>query len=272
MVIPNNGGVPPEDFGLFGPTSVTWRIHGDPASLIGGLRALLIQALRPQAMAAVDQHSDFRSDPWGRLRRTSDYLVATTFGDSATALEWGARVRAVHRRVRGIDPVTGLPYRADDPVLLLWVHAVEVHSFLKAYRQYGGPVSEVDADRYVREMVRAAELVGLHADDVPQNLGDLRDYLRSQEMVMTPAAREGMRYVIAPPMPLVVRPLWAIPAAAAVAILPGRARALYGLPWPQVASLAIRPSVYAVLRILNTAIPPPVRVRRALERARSVAA
>jgi uncharacterized protein (DUF2236 family) len=272
MLIPNNWIVVSEDFGLFGPASVTWRIHGDPASLIGGLRALLIQALKPQAMAAVDQHSDFRTDPWGRLRRTSDYLVATTFGDTATAHQWGARVRAVHRRVRGVDPVTGLPYRADDPELLLWVHAVEVHSFLKAYRQYAGPVSDVDADRYVREMVAAAELVGLDRADVPQNLAEVRAYLRSQELVMSPAAREGMRYVISPPMPVYARPLWTIPAMAAIAILPGRARALYGLPWIPGAQYPIRGQVFALLRVLNTALPPPVRIRRALDRARAAAA
>lgn len=261
-----------EDFGLFGPTSVTWRIHGDPASLIGGLRALLIQALKPQAMAAVDQHSDFRADPWGRLRRTSDYLVATTFGDTATAHQWGARVRAVHRRVRGIDPVTGLSYRADDPELLLWVHAVEVHSFLKAYRQYAGPVTAVDADGYVREMVRAAELVGLDGEDVPHTLGDLRAYLRSQALVMTPAAREGMRYVLAPPMPLVARPLWTVAALATVAILPSKVRSLYGLPWAPGGQVAVRAQVFALLRVLNTTLPPGVRVRRALDRARTTAA
>jgi uncharacterized protein (DUF2236 family) len=271
MLIANNGPVASEDFGLFGPTSITWRIHGDPASLIGGLRALLIQALRPQAMAAVDQHSDFRSDPWGRLRRTSDYLVATTFGDTPTANEWGARVRNVHRRVRGIDPITGLPYRADDPELLLWVHAVEVHSFLKAYRQYAGPVTDVDANRYVREMVAAAELVGLHSAEVPQTLGDLRDYLRAQQLVMTPAAKEGMRYVLAPPMPLPARPLWTLAAMATVAILPAKVRSLYGLPWVPGAQVAIRGQVFVLLRVLNTTLPPAVRIRRALNRARAAA-
>lgn len=261
-----------DDFGLFGPSSVTWRIHGDPASLIGGLRALLIQALKPQAMAAVDQHSNFRADPWGRLRRTSDYLVATTFGDTATAHEWGARVRAVHRRVRGIDPVTGLSYRADDPELLLWVHAVEVHSFLKAYRQYAGPVTGVDADRYVREMVAAAELVGLDADDVPHTLDDLRAYLRGQELVMTPAAGEGMRYVLSPPMPLVARPLWTVAAVAAVAILPAKVRSLYGLPWVPGAQVAVRAQVFPLLRVLNTTLPAAVRIRRVLDRARATAA
>jgi uncharacterized protein (DUF2236 family) len=141
------------DVGLFGPGSVTWRIHGDPSMIVGGLRSLLAQALNPRAMAGVDQHSDFRVDPWGRLRRTADYVGATTFGDTATAEAAGAMVRAVHRRVRGVDPHTGRTYSAGDHDLLAWIHNVEVHSFLVAYRHYGGRVGDADADRYVAEMV-----------------------------------------------------------------------------------------------------------------------
>jgi uncharacterized protein (DUF2236 family) len=261
------------DVGLFGPDSVTWRIHGDPAGLIGGLRALLIQALNPRAMAAVDQHSDFRTDPWGRLRRTSEYLTATTFGDTATAHQWAARVRAVHRRVHGIDPVTGRAYSADDPELLLWVHAVEVDSFLVAYRQYAGPVSDEDADRYVAEMVRAAELVGLTAKEVPASIAELRVYLDSVTgLALSPAAKEGMRYVLAPPLPLAARPLWAAAATAAVAILPEHVRDLYGLRWWPVATPVVRAGVYGLLRIFNVAVPPPPPVRAAMARARSSAA
>jgi uncharacterized protein (DUF2236 family) len=262
------------DLGLFGPSSVTWRIHGDPASLIGGLRALLIQALNSRAMAAVDQHSDYRSDPWGRLRRTSEYLTATTFGDTATAERYAARVRAVHRRVSGVDPASGRQYRADDPELLLWVHAVEVDSFLSAYRQYAGPVSEADADRYALEMVRAAELVGLAAGDVPANVADLRSYLEDayRGLALTPAAQDGVGYVLSPPMPLAARPLWAVPATAAVAILPERVRSLYGLRWWRPATPVVRAYVFSVLRVLNVVVPPPPPVRRAIALARDAAA
>src|SRR5687768_9557676 len=116
------------DPGLFGPGSVAWRIQADPSSLIGGVRALLIQALNPQTMAAVAQHSNYKSDPWKRLMGTTDYVITTTFGDTAAAHAAVARVRAIHDAISGIDDVTGLSYRASDPELLLWVHAVEVHS------------------------------------------------------------------------------------------------------------------------------------------------
>jgi uncharacterized protein (DUF2236 family) len=261
------------DLGLFGPGSVTWRIHADPSSLVGGLRALLIQALNPRAMAAVDQHSDYRTDPWSRLRRTSEYLTATTFGDVATAERYAGRVRAIHRRVHGVDPVSGRPYRADDPELLLWVHAVEVDSFLIAYRQYGGPVSDADADRYTLEMVRAAELVGLVSDQVPSTLEDLREYLSGayRGLALSPAAKEGVRYVLSPPMPLLVRPLWAVPATAAVAILPDVVRGLYGLRWWPPATPVVRAAVFSLLRIMNVAVPRPPPVRRAFALGRKAA-
>jgi uncharacterized protein (DUF2236 family) len=260
------------DLGLFGPASVAWRIHADPSSLIGGIRALLIQALNPLAMAAVDQHSDFRTDPWGRLRRTSQYITDTIFGDTATAQAAGARVRAIHRRVRGIDPVTGRAYRADDPELLLWIHAVEVHSFLTSFRRYGGRLSDSDAERYVAEMVRSAELVGMHAEDVPHDLATLRSYLRGvHNLCVTPAAREGLRLVLSPPAPLPGRLAWTIPVAAAVAILPRRVRELYGLVWFEPADPAVRLAVTALCRALNAVVPAPEPVRRARERARSAA-
>lgn len=257
------GGV--DDAGLFGPGSVAWRIHADPAALIGGMRALLVQALNPRAMAAMAQHSDYRADPWGRLRRTAEYLVDTVYGSRERAERAAARVRAVHRRVHGVDPVTGVAYRADDPDLLLWVHAVEVDSFLAAYRAYAGAVSDDDADRYVAEMVRAAELVGLARRAVPHDVAALRAYLEGtfSSLALTPAAREGMRVVLSPPMPAALRPLWTIPAVAAVAILPPPVRDLYGLPWPPPATPPVRLAVWGLLRALNVARRPPAPIRRA---------
>src|SRR5262245_33753204 len=122
------------DAGLFGPDSVVWRVHADPVMLVGGLRALLVQALEPRAMAAVDQHSKFREDPWGRLERTTRFVLATTYGDTAAAESAAATVRGVHARIHGVDQITSQEYSARDPDLLLWIHAVEVESFVLAYR------------------------------------------------------------------------------------------------------------------------------------------
>ncbi len=254
------------DVGLFGPGSVTWRIHGDPSMIVGGLRSLLAQALNPRAMAGVDQHSDFRVDPWGRLRRTSEYVGATTFGDTETAKAAGAMVRAVHRRVRGVDPHTGRTYSAGDHDLLAWIHNVEVHSFLVAYRRYGGRVSDADADRYVAEMVRAAELVGLSPSEVPHDLAELRATLRAAPIEISDAAMRAKEFLLAPPMPAAARPLYAIPFAAAVSLLPRRVRRLYGLPWFPPVDPAVRLTTYGLLRVMNLALPEPPALRDAKAR------
>lgn len=261
------------DAGIFGPGSVAWRIHADPVMLVGGLRALLVQALEPRAMAAVDQHSKFREDPWGRLERTTNFVLATTYGDTDAAEAAAARVRKVHERIRGTDPVTGEPYAADDPDLLLWIHAVEVESFLLAYRTYAGRVTIADADRYVAEMARVAEMVELPRGRAPQSEGELRDYLRSvRGLRVTPAAVDGLRVVMFPPMSLRYRPLWVIPTTAAIAILPGYARRLYRIPWFPPAALPVRTAVFALSRVLNLATPTPPALRQARERVQGSAA
>src|SRR3954453_976458 len=261
------------DAGIFGPDSVAWRLHADPVMLIGGLRALLVQALEPRAMAAVDQHSKFREDPWGRLERTTNFVVTTTYGDSAAAEAAAARVRKVHERIHGTDPVTGAPYSGSDPDLLLWIHAVEVESFLLAYRTYAGRISDADADRYVAEMARVAEMVELPPGRAPQTEADLHEYLRSvRGLRATPAAFEGLRVVCSPPMNLRYRPLWAIPTTAAIAILPDYARRLYRIPWFPPAALPVRTAVFALSRVLNLVTPTPPSLREARERVEGRAA
>jgi uncharacterized protein (DUF2236 family) len=255
------------DAGIFGPDSVAWRIHADPVMLVGGLRALLVQGLEPRAMAAVDQHSAFREDPWGRLERTTQFVLDTTYGDTPTAEAAAARVRGVHRRIHGVDPVTGRQYSARDPDLILWIHAVEVESFLLTYRTYAGRVSAEDGDRYVREMARVAEMVELPTGLAPSTEGELREYLGSvRGLRATAPAFEGLRVVLFPPMDLKYRPLWAIPTTAAIAILPRYARRLYRIPWFPPAALPVRTAVFTLSRVLNLVTPPPPSLRAARER------
>jgi uncharacterized protein (DUF2236 family) len=240
------------DAGLFGPDSVAWRLHADPSMLVGAMRALLVQALEPRAMAGVVQHSDYKVDPWGRLNRTVRFVLDTTYGDTPTAEAACAAVRRIHDRVHGVDPVSGRAYSAHDPDLLLWIHAVEVHSSVHAYRNYAGRLSDANADRYVDEMVRVAELLGLPAAMAPRTLGELREYLRGVDgLQLTPGARESMRMIMYPPMPLPLRPLWVLPASAAVASLPRFARRMYGLPWFEPATPSVRAAVFGLTRFLN---------------------
>jgi uncharacterized protein (DUF2236 family) len=226
-------GIPehPADDGYFGPASVTWRTSADLSSPIAGLRALMIQALHPLAMAGVDQHSDWREDPVGRLAATSGYLATISFGEKAAADRVAARVRRIHEHVTGTDTITGQPYAAGDPALLLWVHAALVDSALVAKTLFGTPLAPADADAYVAEMVVAAELVGVPRDLVPATAAGLTAYLESVRPVLacTPAASESMAYLLDPPgLDDDIAEIWQDIADGTVASLPGWAAGLYG--------------------------------------------
>jgi uncharacterized protein (DUF2236 family) len=225
----------PKDDGFFGPASVTWRVAGDLAAPVGAMRAVLMQALHPLAMAGVDQHSGWRKDPVGRLAATTGYEVTVTYADRATATGAAARVRAVHSRVRGVDPVTGGSYAAGDPALLLWVHAALVDSTLAATALFGTPLAAADADRYVSEMTVAAELVGVPREMIPASAAALERYISGvrPELRGTPAAAESMGYLLDPAgMGEEVAELWQDIRDAAVAVLPDWARDMYGYPAP----------------------------------------
>ncbi|MGB8652079.1 MAG: oxygenase MpaB family protein [Mycobacteriales bacterium] len=244
------------DPGLFGPDSITWRVHADPSMALAGLRALLLQAVHPLAMAGVSQHSDFRSDPWGRLFRTAEYVGVTTYGTSAEAERAAARVRGIHRKLRGIEPESGRTYRVDDPHLLLWVHCCESESFLTTAVRSGLRLSRAQQDAYYAEQVTSARLVGL--SEAPSSVAEMADYFTSirPELRVTEAARATARFVLFPPMPtraLPARPAWAALAGASFAMLPRWARRLYRLPGlpttdlgASAAALALRTGLLAV--------------------------
>jgi len=224
----------PADDGLYGPQSVVWRVNRDRSFPLSGIRSLLMQALHPLAMAGVAQHSNWRKDPFGRLASTSSYLLVTTYGDTASAMTAAARVRSIHGHVRGVDSETGLPYSADDPGLLLWVHAAMVESILVIVRRYGRGLDAAEADRYVAEMVRFAEIVGVPAGQVPASVDALSEYVGSVDLLQaTPAAREAMSIVLDPPgLEEETRDLWRDLGQVAVGTLPPWARAMYGFSAP----------------------------------------
>jgi len=234
----------PEDAandGLFGPASVAWQVSADLASPVAGLRALLMQALHPLAMAGVDQHSGWRRDPVGRLAATSAYLATITFGERAAAAAAAARVRRVHDHVRGVDAVTGRLYAAGDPALLLWVHAALVQSSLAAGQAFGTPLSADDSDRYAAEMMVAAELVGVPRPLIPASVAELDRYVASvrPELRCTPAARESMAYLLDPPgLDQELAGFWQDVRDGAIAVLPEWAREMYGYGAPQPPPLA----------------------------------
>jgi uncharacterized protein (DUF2236 family) len=267
------------DTGLFGPDSITWRIHSDPSMLLGGFRALLLQAVHPLVMAGFDDNSFFQADPWGRLQRTGQFIDVVTFGSTPEAERAGARVRAVHARLpTGTEPESGRPYRVDDPDLLRWVHVTEVESFLSTYRRCGGRLTGGEADQYVAEMRESARLVGIDPRTVPSTQADIADYYAGirPQLRVTAAARRNVRWGLTPPMPTWVtlttpaRPAWAALVTTAGAMLPRWARRLYGLPGlpttDLAASLTGRTLRTALLTMPDAWTQSPTR-RAALQRA-----
>ncbi len=246
--------------GLFGPESVTWRVVGHQASLVGGLRSLIIQSLHPLAMAGVADFSDYRRRPLHRLQRTAAYVAATTFGTTTQAREAAQRVRRIHKHVRGVDPVTGREYSADDPDTQVWVHTVEMHSFLAAYRAFAGPVSDEEADRYFAENVQVAELLGTPPELVPASAAEVRDYFARvrPELRMSPAARDAIHFVLHPP--LATRELLAFQlplralSSGALALVPRDLRQLAGVD----RSPAMDAAAIATARPLVTALGLPL--------------
>jgi uncharacterized protein (DUF2236 family) len=228
---PTDGTTPPAwagdgDAGWFGPGSVVWRVHADvPAMLIGGISSLLLQTLHPGAMAGVEEHSNWRADPGGRLQRTARFLAATTYGTTAEAEAAVAGVRAIHGRVVGVRP-DGLPYRANDPELLRWVHVAEVFQFLRAYQRYGfPPLTSAERDEYLGSVARIGEALG--ATDVPHSVADVEAYFDAvrPDLRATPAALATAHDLIRPrSRDPIQRAAFEVMTRAAVGMLPGWAR------------------------------------------------
>ena len=241
-----------DDHGLYGPASVAWRVHGDSAMVLGGLRALMLQTLHPLAMAGVADHSDYRHDPWGRLHRTGRFIGATTYGNTATAERMIEMVRVIHDRVTGTTP-DGRPYEANDPHLLNWVHITEVDSFLVAYERYGvGRLTDAEKDRYVAEMAEVARRLG--AEAVPETRAELTASLDSYrpELEYGDQARDCVRFLLFPPVPLLVRGAYGVISAAAIGMLPTWAQLAIGAPVPPgFDPVAIRPAATVLTRTMG---------------------
>ena len=235
------------------------QVHNDCAMFVGGIAALLMQSLHPLAMAAVTDHSGYRADPWGRLQRTSHFIAATTFGREEDAMAAIANVRSVHSRVTGAAP-DGRPYAASDPHLLTWVHVAEVHAFLRAYEAYGErPLGLAARDGYVADMALIAAELGV-PDPPRTEAGVLAVIDRYRpELAGTPQAWDAARFLLRePPLPLVLRPVYAGLAVAAVGQLPHWARQELRLPAVPLADAAIaRPAGHLVVHAIRWGISAP---------------
>lgn len=263
-----------QDFGLFGPGSVTWRIMGEPVMFVGGMRALLLQALHPRSMWGTAQNSELM-DPhaaWARLGRTIEFVRIRTYGTREEVERAGRRVRRMHAKLTGLDMRTGETFRIDDPENLLWVHMGEVDSYLDVARRAGVPLSRGDADRFVDEQRRAAAVVGLDPADVPASVAEMEEYYRQMRprIFACKEARQGLLRMFNPAVPRQLLPLkLAAPALATlvVATLPRWARRMYGLPGLPTSDLAATLTLKGLYRTTQV-VPEQWRYSPDAQRAR----
>lgn len=230
------------DEGLFDAGSIVRRVHGDVTTMmVGGVAALLLQMLHPAVLAGVWDHSSFRGDMLGRLRRTARFIAVTSYGSREAAEAAIAKVREVHVRVRGQLP-DGTCYAADDPRLLAWVHVTEALSFLDAWIRYAEPaMAMAEQDRYFAEFARIAEALG--ADPVPRSRAEAEALVQAMrgELRCDARTREVARLVLDQPAPnAAMKPFQALTFGAAVDLLPDWARRMHGLTGPGFARPAVR--------------------------------
>jgi uncharacterized protein (DUF2236 family) len=247
--------------GLFGPHAVAWRVHGDVTSMmVGGIAGLLLQMLHPAVLAGVWDHSNFRADMHGRLRRTARFIALTTYGGREEAEAVIARVRGIHDQVRGTLP-DGRPYAANDPALLAWVHVTEATSFLDAWIRYAEPsMPSADQDRYFVEMARIGTALG--ADPVPRSRAEARALINAMrpQLLCDDRTREVARLVLTRRASSpVVEPLRAITLQAGVDLLPGWARRMHGLHSPLLSEPLVRAGTLGIARTLRWAFHDPAR-------------
>lgn len=263
---------PSGDPGWFGPDSVAWKVHADLGSmLVGGFSALLLQTLHPLVMSGVANHSNYREDPLGRLRRTAEFLSATTYGGDEVARAAVRRVRAIHAQVRGTAP-DGRRYSAGDPALVTYVHVTEVWSFLRSYQRYSPhPLLLAEKNRYLGEVAVVAERLG--AREVPRTTAGVREYLAKvrPELERTPAAEAAVRFLRKPiGASAADRAAHATIVEASIDLLPGFARRKLGLMRPPCYRRAVvRPAAYAVGLVLRWSLGESPVMQAARQRVES---
>ena len=240
-----------ETGGLFLPTDGPWVVHRDFGTLVGGIRALLVQALQPATLAGVRNHSRYEQDPLGRLAGTIRWLTVTTFGSHAAVAGESSRVNRLHTRVVGEQPIS---YRASDPHLLLWVHAAFTDSFLAAHELYCRAPIPGGADGYVSTWARSVEPLGL--ESAPKSKAELNDVMHSffAELKVTDDTRSVVRFIRKPPLPILVRPAYALLFQAAVVSLREEHRELLGLRRPP--RWLVIPATRFLLRAIRVLIGP----------------
>jgi uncharacterized protein (DUF2236 family) len=250
--------------GYFSDDAMLRRVHRESVVALSGPRALLMQAAHPVAFAGFFAHTGALDEPYERLARTAAVMDAIAFGSRAAADRATRRVRAMHRRVRGVTP-DGTPYAADDPDLLLWILACLVDSALVVYQKYVRSLSREERNDYWRDYRVIGGLFGLRDAEMPATIEDFDAYmagmLHGGELRVVPEARElAVRIVLRPPVPLAARPLLELANQITVGLLPSGIRRQYGLRWDPARELALHGGAEYVKRLVVPLLPDRVRL------------
>ncbi len=260
------------DPGLFGPESVTWRVMHEPLLILGGGRALLMQAANPLVAQGAIDHSAYAEDPFGRLMRTIRWVTMVTYGTRAEAVAASAVVNRLHTRIAGTlpgehatrDVVTETRYNALDGELLRWVHASFVDTMLVTHDALVGGLSERDRDAFVREWHAVAALMHVPPRLLWRSHRELRSYVDGEVArgVAVPGAGSRLvsRTVLRPPLPSWwMRPGWDVVAFTTVGLLPAAVRRGYGILWTPAHSAA-HATLCLALRRGHDRLPPRLRM------------
>lgn len=246
-----------EGRGLYLPDDAPWVVHADLGTLVGGVRALLMQALHPGSLAGVRTHSRYKDDPLGRLAGTIRWLTITTFASHEALAQEASRVNRMHDRVKGQYATSSgesRSYRAADPDLLRWVHIAFMDSFLRSHQIFSDRPIPGGADAYVRLWAKSVEPLGL--TDVPMNEAELLKWLDHYrgELAVNDDTRDVIRWLRNPPLPLAARPVYALLFQSALASLPAEHRELIGLK--SLPLSVLRPITRTLLKSIRLAIGP----------------
>lgn len=252
-----------DDYGFFGPDSPSWKVWAAPTALIGFQRAVVLEHFDPYLAAAVADSAGIYTDPSGRLDRTLAYFLTVAVADGRTAVEASDALMRVHAKAKGVEPITGNRYSANNPDAQLWIHITGWHSVLKCYERYGpGPLSKVEEARFWAESRIAAELQTCKPSDVPATRDEVRQYFADVrgKLCTSEHADRAMSYLLWTPRDRGVR-LWAgsrIIAPAAIATLPRWMRRMGNFDQPAAVDAAVRPAAQAFVRALSAADRRPM--------------
>jgi uncharacterized protein (DUF2236 family) len=244
-----------DDYGFFGPDSPSWKVWASPTALIGFQRSVVLEHFDPHLAAAVADSAGIYTDPSGRLDRTLAYFLTVAVADGRTAIEVSDALMRVHAKVKGIEPISGSRYSANNPDAQLWIHITGWHSVLKCYERYGpGPLSKAEESRFWAES-RIAELQTCKPADVPTSRDEVRQYFADVRgrLCTSEHADRAMRYLLWTPGDHGVR-LWAgsrILAPAAIATLPKWMRRMGNFDQPAVVDAAVAPVAQAMVRAMS---------------------